>query len=106
VQVRPPAGACPATEGQQFDSLDALFSDKRLDSPLAAHYEESVAAALRQHESETRAEVGACLMEPVMQAAGGMVFVDPLFQKVIASVRSRFTEAHLECSLQCRISTH
>ena len=100
VQVRPPADACPATERQAFDSLESLFSAERDSSELASHYEQTVLEAMTQHESRSGAQLGACLMEPIMQGAGGMVFVDPLFQKVLLKVRIVFSWA------QARLSWH
>lgn len=39
-----------------------------------------------EHERVTGAHIGALIMEPLLQGAGGMIMLDPLFQRVLAQV--------------------
>lgn len=86
-QIRPPRGACPASPQDGFSAVADLFADARMASELAEHYEAQILGAMERHEAATGAALAACLIEPVMQGAGGMLFVDPLFQKVLVRVR-------------------
>ena len=62
--------------------------------PLAHLYRRYIDAAIATHESQTtsssgsnaRRLLGALLMEPVLQGAGGMLLVDPLFQAELVKV--------------------
>lgn len=38
------------------------------------------------HHAATNAHIGALIMEPLLQGAGGMIMLDPLFQRVLAEV--------------------
>jgi dethiobiotin synthetase/adenosylmethionine--8-amino-7-oxononanoate aminotransferase len=55
-------------------------------SPLAKQYQQHIEAALDAHEAGGSARLAALLMEPVLQGAGGMLLVDPLFQAVAVQV--------------------
>jgi adenosylmethionine-8-amino-7-oxononanoate aminotransferase len=87
VQVRPAASECPSNNVEVAD-LQELFSDSALQSDRAQRYEDQIVDKIVQHQTDKGVVLGACLIEPVMQASGGMVFVDPLFQKVLIHVRS------------------
>ena len=69
------------------DSLSAAYGvDKRLDTALARVYKEFIERSL----DNIRTEIAALVLEPLVMGAGGMVFVDPLFQRVLIDVvRSR-----------------
>jgi len=69
------------------DSLSAAYGvDKRLDTALAQVYKEFIERSL----DNIRTEIAALVLEPLVMGAGGMVFVDPLFQRVLVDVvRSR-----------------
>jgi hypothetical protein len=82
-----------------FESKTALYSPKRLSTALAAMYTTHVENALDTHEAAKGARIGACLLEPGVQAAGGMLMLDPLFQKVLARVRSRLPSPCLDSHL-------
>eukprot|EP00892_Ulva_mutabilis_P009792 jgi/Ulvmu1/7185/UM034_0094.1 len=95
-QVRVPASltdneaGAPSVEWLEAADTDALFSDSRTGTPLAAAYRTAIDDALAAQAASGRGHLAACLMEPVMQGAGGMNFVDPLFQKLVAAAcRSR-----------------
>ena len=91
MQVRAPAASCGDAH-EAFGSLEALFDEARLQTPLAQHYRDAISKLTDEHE-QGGARLGACLIEPVMQGAGGMIFVDPLFQRVLLRVRPSLTLA-------------
>jgi|GEM_PF-79173 len=72
-----------------FASRAEMFSRDRMLSPLAAEY----ARVVQPHLDDALAAempYGALLIEPLVHASGGMHFVDPLFQTVLArEARSR-----------------
>eukprot|EP01025_Chloroclados_australasicus_P029554 TRINITY_DN29549_c0_g2_i3.p1 TRINITY_DN29549_c0_g2~~TRINITY_DN29549_c0_g2_i3.p1 ORF type:complete len:756 (-),score=91.00 TRINITY_DN29549_c0_g2_i3:381-2408(-) len=72
----------PEVENEVFENQDELFSEQRMSSKLAGSYEEAVKKQIEQHGDQ----IGACIIEPVMQGAGGMNFVDPLYQKVLLKI--------------------
>ena len=75
-----------------FDSKEALYSPARMSSALAATYTKHVEHVLDAHQAASGgARIGACLLEPGMQAAGGMLMLDPLFQNILARVRRHST---------------
>ena len=63
----------------------------RLESPLASAYRKHVNVTLEKLASGAGAtQLGALVLEPLVLGAGGMIFVDPLFQRVlIDAARSR-----------------
>jgi bifunctional dethiobiotin synthetase / adenosylmethionine---8-amino-7-oxononanoate aminotransferase len=66
-------------------TVEDLFSTQRNGSDLAVAYEKAIQRHIHEHE-RTQGMLGACLIEPIMQGAGGMVFVDPLFQMILVKV--------------------
>jgi dethiobiotin synthetase/adenosylmethionine--8-amino-7-oxononanoate aminotransferase len=65
-----------------FKNLDDVFSLKRADSAIFHNYLNSIEKVFHQIE-ENKMCIGACLLEGVVLGAGGMKFVDPLFQKIL-----------------------
>ncbi|OQR99718.1 adenosylmethionine-8-amino-7-oxononanoate aminotransferase [Thraustotheca clavata] len=65
-------------------TLDDLFDISRDTSPLTQQYTEYVESLLDSVPSTT--VVGALIVEPILIGAGGMVFVDPLFQRTMVRV--------------------
>ena len=56
----------------------------RLESPLASAYRKHVNVTLEKLASGAGAtQLGALVLEPLVLGAGGMIFVDPLFQRVL-----------------------
>ena len=54
-------------------------------------YEADIEAALERHEASAAeagrpARLAACIIEPLLQGAGGMVFVDPAFQRALVRI--------------------
>ncbi|KZT56956.1 onanonoxo-7-onima-8-eninoihtemlysoneda, partial [Calocera cornea HHB12733] len=73
---------------EYFDSLHEIYDvPGRLISKLARHYMMEIGAVMAQLRTAGR-RCGAVLIEPLLMGAGGMLFVDPLFQRIlIDSVR-------------------
>jgi hypothetical protein len=85
VQVRAQASTFYESVPFTAETLQDLFSSRRDTSELAVDYEEAISMQIDEHE-RTKGLLGACLIEPIMQGAGGMLFVDPLFQKTLVKV--------------------
>ncbi|KAF8896527.1 onanonoxo-7-onima-8-eninoihtemlysoneda [Infundibulicybe gibba] len=58
----------------------------RLQSPLARAYREFITLSLEKLEKSNRPKLAALVLEPLVMGAGGMLFVDPLFQRVLIDV--------------------
>lgn len=75
---------------ETFSSVFAVMDvQTRLKSSMYTFYSKFVEQYLDKHTNE--AKVGALLLEPLLVGAGGMKFVDPLFQRVlIDACKARF----------------
>ncbi|QRV89826.1 aminotransferase class-III protein [Ceratobasidium sp. AG-Ba] len=81
VQITDPSGT-----RHTFPSVSAAYDvASRLHTPLAKTYEKNIRGELERLTTEGRA-FGALLLEPLVLGAGGMVFVDPLFQRILVDV--------------------
>ncbi len=75
----------------------------RSSTPLASAYATFINTAINTHQATTGAHIGALIMEPILQGAGGMIMIDPLFQYQLVHVcRSRgvvvvFDEVFVGC---------
>ncbi|KAI9614632.1 hypothetical protein H4Q26_009015 [Puccinia striiformis f. sp. tritici PST-130] len=71
-----------------YPSLHKIYEvDRRLkEDPLAEVYKDHIYAFLRQSRYESTIIPASLIIEPVVMGAGGMIFVDPLFQNVLISV--------------------
>ncbi|CAE6460248.1 unnamed protein product [Rhizoctonia solani] len=66
-----------------FPSISAIYDIiSRLKTPLADAYRKLIRAELERLTQSGRA-FGALVIEPIVLGAGGMLFVDPLFQRVL-----------------------
>ena len=65
-----------------IDSIQSIFSDKRIESELADCYLSYIQKQMVILEN-AKFHIGALLLEPVIQGVGGMKFIDPLFQKLL-----------------------
>ncbi|XP_017607474.1 bifunctional dethiobiotin synthetase/7,8-diamino-pelargonic acid aminotransferase, mitochondrial [Gossypium arboreum] len=74
-------------EDTTFRSRDEIFLKSRDESNLAGLYSLYVSQQLSQYStlSETNKQIGALIMEPIIQGAGGMHMVDPLFQRMLVN---------------------
>ncbi|XP_038878691.1 bifunctional dethiobiotin synthetase/7,8-diamino-pelargonic acid aminotransferase, mitochondrial [Benincasa hispida] len=80
-----PVGLRPETlrlENAFFCSRNEVFDEKRDHSDLAGIYSAYLSQQL-SYSSKSKSLLGALIMEPVIQGAGGMHMVDPLFQRVL-----------------------
>lgn len=70
-----------------FDSVSDVYDlNGRLASPLADYYRSHIRKSLEHQVRVEGKKFGALVMEPTCLGAGGMVFVDPLFQAVLVEV--------------------
>jgi len=64
--------------------------DSRLNTPLARAYALYITRALESLNQRGGIKLAALILEPLVMGAGGMIFVDPLFQRVLVdTVRGR-----------------
>lgn len=68
-----------------FTLIDDVFSGERSLSALSEAYRDSIESSIQAHE-KNGVRIGACIVEPVLQGAGGMHFVDPEFHRAMVSV--------------------
>jgi dethiobiotin synthetase/adenosylmethionine--8-amino-7-oxononanoate aminotransferase len=71
-----------------IQTLSSVYNvPQRLDSPLASFYRTYITSTLAKLQSSADSPVfGALVLEPLVMGAGGMIFVDPLFQRVLIDV--------------------
>lgn len=87
--VEPPAGMEEELgPAQQFAEQDDIFDFKARGS--SPRYEAYIERTLDRLVKKEGRKFGALVMEPVILGAGGMIFVDPLFQKSLARVVRRY----------------
>ncbi|KAH8117760.1 PLP-dependent transferase [Phellopilus nigrolimitatus] len=70
------------------DSLPWLYDvERRLETDLAVIYRRFIEDSLRKiRKSQGAMRLAALVLEPLLMGAGGMIFVDPLFQRVLVDV--------------------
>ncbi|KAJ6698745.1 ADENOSYLMETHIONINE-8-AMINO-7-OXONONANOATE AMINOTRANSFERASE [Salix purpurea] len=78
-------------KGMSFSTRDKIFDKSRDKSDLTGVYSSYISQKLLQYPGlKESIHVGALIIEPVIQGAGGMLMIDPLFQRVLVSeCRSR-----------------
>ncbi|WVQ71520.1 dethiobiotin synthase [Cryptococcus sp. DSM 104548] len=79
----------PTPDGWQitFPTYEAIYDIKsRSSSPLAQYYRTHIRETLERLTKKEGKKFGALVMEPTCLGAGGMVFVDPLFQSCMVEV--------------------
>lgn len=83
-----PSEMTPGQTVQEFDSLTSIFDFESRQAD-ATRYEDHIKSVLTKLVKEQGKRFGALIMEPLLMGAGGMIFVDPLFQRtLIATIRS------------------
>ncbi|KAF7978835.1 hypothetical protein HWV62_44633 [Athelia sp. TMB] len=94
VAVSLPPAIAGETESQvKAESLSWVYDiPARLDSTLADTYREYIAGTLRKIKSSGGPELAALVIEPLIMGAGGMIFVDPLFQRVLVDTVREITD--------------
>ncbi|KAM0014171.1 putative dethiobiotin synthase, Adenosylmethionine--8-amino-7-oxononanoate transaminase [Helianthus debilis subsp. tardiflorus] len=71
-------------EDTSFNSRDQVFNRSRDDSKLASIYSTYISQGLLPSSGSRKCSyAGALIIEPVIQGAGGMLMVDPLFQRIL-----------------------
>ncbi|KAI9096460.1 pyridoxal phosphate-dependent transferase [Phlyctochytrium arcticum] len=80
--LRLPTGEYPDCKPPTFATLDEVFALERTE--LLDHYQNYIRAVIDKHQES--AALGALIIEPIVLGAGGMVFVDPLFQRALIHV--------------------
>lgn len=78
---------------ESFKSLENVFSSNaressKLSKLYRSHIEQHIdnyEATLSTAEEDTKTKIAACIIEPVLQGAGGMRFIDPEFQRAMAA---------------------
>jgi dethiobiotin synthetase/adenosylmethionine--8-amino-7-oxononanoate aminotransferase len=68
-----------------FAQLNEVFSGDRSKSALSEAYSASILSAIEAHERDN-IKIGACIIEPVLQGAGGMHLVDPEFHRAMVEI--------------------
>ncbi|KAI6042469.1 pyridoxal phosphate-dependent transferase, partial [Pisolithus marmoratus] len=77
----------PVSSIHHFDSLDALYDvEGRLTSSLAETYRLFIRQTLQTFNRTKEHKLAALVLEPIVMGAGGMVFVDPLFQRILVDL--------------------
>lgn len=79
----------PLSEGYRpedctFRLREEVFDKSRDESQIAKHYTSYILQQLSPY-MEGNSRIGALLIEPVIQGAGGMLMIDPLFQRVLVN---------------------
>ncbi|KAI9670957.1 MAG: hypothetical protein M1831_005042 [Alyxoria varia] len=70
----------------EHQSLSAVFDLSRDATDEAAQYEKYIKSTLERLTNDEKRTFGALVMEPVVLGAGGMILVDPLFQRTLSKV--------------------
>ena len=80
-------GSVCAPSEFEMDSIPRLYDvESRLKSRLALCYQRYIQEALEKLDEKGAPRLAALIIEPLILGAGGMLFVDPLFQRVLVDV--------------------
>ncbi|KAI0774996.1 onanonoxo-7-onima-8-eninoihtemlysoneda [Trametes elegans] len=86
----PPAIAAETQDGNadvETVSLSWTYNiEERLKSSLAETYRDYITRTLQNLKDGDGPRIAALILEPLVMGAGGMIFVDPLFQRVLIDV--------------------
>ncbi|KAJ7453686.1 PLP-dependent transferase [Mycena galericulata] len=81
------AAASPTDCAVASDSMSWVYDvGARLRTPLAEVYRRYIAQTLESLEHGGGPRLASLVLEPLVMGAGGMIFVDPLFQRVLVDV--------------------
>ncbi|KXX79360.1 Bifunctional dethiobiotin synthetase/7,8-diamino-pelargonic acid aminotransferase, mitochondrial [Madurella mycetomatis] len=84
----PPAMGVAEPKDLEYPSLSDIFDSDSREPELRTLYERYIADTLDNPDSRGR-RFGALIIEPIVLGAGGMVLVDPLFQRTLIEVVRR-----------------
>jgi dethiobiotin synthetase/adenosylmethionine--8-amino-7-oxononanoate aminotransferase len=74
-------------QAESFENLAHVYDvERRLTSPLAGHYRRYLEKNIRNLQEGNSCKLAALVLEPIVMGAGGMIFVDPLFQRIMVDV--------------------
>ncbi|KAF9922068.1 hypothetical protein FBU30_007842 [Linnemannia zychae] len=66
-----------------IDNLTSVFTEPSANDPRLDIYRNHIRSTLTRLTQDEKRSFGALLMEPVLMGAGGMVWVDPVFQRTL-----------------------
>ena len=70
-----------------FENLAHVYDvEQRMTSPLAGHYRRYLEKSIRNLQEDDSRKLAVLVLEPIVMGAGGMIFVDPLFQRIMVDV--------------------
>ncbi|KAI0701225.1 onanonoxo-7-onima-8-eninoihtemlysoneda [Cytidiella melzeri] len=86
----PPAIASETNDGKAdviAGTVDFAYDvERRLGTDLAGVYRRYISSTLQKLSQSGMPKLAALVLEPIAMGAGGMIFVDPLFQRVLVDV--------------------
>ena len=91
VLITVPSALAGGAQTIKAPSLSWIYDvDSRLNTPLARAYVLHISRTLESLHRDGEIKLAALILEPLVMGAGGMIFVDPLFQRVLVdTVRGR-----------------
>jgi bifunctional dethiobiotin synthetase / adenosylmethionine---8-amino-7-oxononanoate aminotransferase len=79
--------AHPSTSTISAESLSWVYDVPiRLNTTLADVYRKYLQLSLEKIQTQAKQKLAALVLEPLVMGAGGMIFVDPLFQRIMVDV--------------------
>jgi dethiobiotin synthetase/adenosylmethionine--8-amino-7-oxononanoate aminotransferase len=85
LQIKPPS-SCKG-KSLEFQNLGEILAvDDRMNTEIYHHYVDMIERDWNSYESSGKELVGAVIIEPILLGAGGMKFIDPLWQRALMSV--------------------
>ncbi|KAJ7472139.1 PLP-dependent transferase [Mycena latifolia] len=87
ITLPPALAAAAAPSDCESESISWVYDIAgRMETPLAEVYRSYITSTLRSLERGGGPRLAALVLEPLVMGAGGMIFVDPLFQRVLVDV--------------------